>query len=133
MNAVSLMESTLTSLLHCLNVHIAFGPSEVVWLSTDDEGSDWTRRAADNMVVEEMKDADWLMDEKQVQRFHLENKSNLISSFKETAVTKKKDQSLISFQTLIGTKSSVTSQIHIFKIKKNIYVYMLKKNPQGSW
>lgn len=63
-NAVSLMESTLTSLLRCLNVHIAFGPSEVVWLSTDDEGSDWTRRLADNMVVEEMKDADWLMDEK---------------------------------------------------------------------
>lgn len=54
-NAVSLMESTLTSLLHCLNVHIAFGPSEVVWLSTDDEGSDWTRRVADNMVVEEMR------------------------------------------------------------------------------
>lgn len=93
-NAVSLMESTLTSLLHCLNVHIAFGPSEVVWLSTDDEGSDWTRRVADNMVVEEMKDADWLMDEKQVQRFHLENKSNLISSFKETAATKKKKISL---------------------------------------
>lgn len=64
------------------------------------------------------EDADWLMDEKQVQRFRLENKSNLISSFKETAATKKKkDQSLISFQTLIGTKSSVTSQIHIFKTK----------------
>lgn len=40
------------------------------------------------------EDADWLMDEKQVQRFRLENKSNLISSFKETAATKKKKISL---------------------------------------
>lgn len=79
------------------------------------------------------EDADWLMDEKQVQRFRLENKSNLISSFKETAATKKK-RSVFNFIPDFNRNKKLSDIANSYfqnKIKKN--VYMLKKNPQGSW